>query len=259
MLLPESVRVGQPGEGIILYNADCRDILPTLSGVDVCLTDPPYGVETQSNARSHKNKTFNEAAHSQYIGFQIDEHTLRLIFDAIGRITNRWTVANMEFRHAAKFEEHPPDGMRFVRMGCWVKNNGAPQFTGDRPAQGWETIAILHAAGARLRWNGGGARAVWQTDVERNNGHPTPKPLSLIQDWVRLFSDEGETVLDPFMGSGTTGAACVKLGRKFIGIETDPSYFHIACKRIEQATRQLDIFANQSPLKAEQKSLLEHP
>jgi len=87
MMLPEPVRVEQPGQGIILYNADCRDILPTLREVDVCLTDPPYGVETQSNARSHKNKTFNEAARSRYIGFQIDEHTLRLIFNSIGQIT----------------------------------------------------------------------------------------------------------------------------------------------------------------------------
>jgi site-specific DNA-methyltransferase (adenine-specific) len=257
MTLREPVRFEQPGAGIVLYNADCRDILPALGKVDVCLTDPPFGIETQSNARSHKGKTFTDAAHRRCVGFKIDEYTLRLIFDSIGQITKRWTVANMEFRHAAKFAEHPPEGMRFVRMGCWVKNNGAPQFTGYRPAQGWETIAILHAVGTRLRWNGGGSRAVWQTDVERANGHPTPKPLSLIQDWVRLFSDEGDTILDPFMGSGTTGAACVKLGRKFIGIETDPRYFKIACERIEQATRQLDLFVNQSPLKAEQKSLLE--
>jgi hypothetical protein len=66
MMPSEPVRVEQPGEGIILYNADCRDILPTLRGVDVCLTDPPYGVETQCNARSHKHKTFNVANRSGF-------------------------------------------------------------------------------------------------------------------------------------------------------------------------------------------------
>lgn len=239
----------------ILYLADCNDVLPTLVDVDVVITDPPYGEETQSNARTHRNQGFNEAARSHYIDFAITNAGVREVFVAAGRLAKRWVVASMEFRHAADFERSPPDGLRFVRIGAWVKSNGAPQFTGDRPAQGWEAIAIMHSAASNLRWNGGGARAVWSSDVERNNGHPTPKPLNLMKDWVRLFSDAGEIVLDPFMGSGTTGVACVKMGRKFIGIEREPEYFDIACKRIREAYAQPDMFI-EPPTKMTQEPLL---
>jgi site-specific DNA-methyltransferase (adenine-specific) len=225
-----------------LYLADCLDLLPSLSGVDHCITDPPYGEETQDNARTHKSKGFNDAARSHYIDFSIDESAIRRAFDLIGPITRRWVIASMEFRHAAAFERQPPRDLRFIRMGCWVKSNGAPQFTGDRPAMGWEAVATLHREGEELRWNGGGLRAIWESPVERNNGHPTPKPLSLMQDWVRLFTDKGENVLDPFMGSGTTGVACARLGCDFIGIEKRPDYFELACERIAEAHRQAHLF-----------------
>jgi DNA modification methylase len=78
--------------------------------------------------------------------------------------------------------------------------------------------------------------------VERNNGHPTPKPLGLMRDWILLFTDEGETVLDPFMGSGTTGVACLTLGRRFIGVEKREEYFDIACRRIDDAQKQGNLF-----------------
>ena len=71
-----------------------------------------------------------------------------------------------------------------------------------------------------------------------NGEHPTQKPISLIARWVQSFSDHGETILDPFMGSGTTGVVCSNLGRKFIGIEIEPRYFDMACQRIDQAQRQ---------------------
>ena len=75
-------------------------------------------------------------------------------------------------------------------------------------------------------------------------GHPSPKPV-VVMDWlVREVSREGDTILDPFMGSGTTGVACVKLGRKFIGIEIDEGYFDIACSRIEKAYAQPDFFVS---------------
>ncbi len=232
-----------------LYLGDCRDVLPTLGAVDAVVTDPPYGEETRKNARTHKNKNFNDAASASFIPFSTTTDVVRDVFTLLARIVQRWAVATVEFRHAADLERMPPAGMKFVRMGVWVKTNGAPQFTGDRRAQGWEAVAILHKDGKKMRWNGGGSRAVWESCVERNNGHPTPKPLSLIAEWVRLFSEPGEAVLDPFMGSGTTGVAALNLGRKFIGIELDPAYFDIACQRIEKAvhSRSLLSFATEPP------------
>jgi site-specific DNA-methyltransferase (adenine-specific) len=124
-----------------------------------------------------------------------------------------------------------------VRGGIWRKPDGAPQFTGDRPGQGFECLAIAHPPG-RKRWNGGGKHAVWTHCLEHGHGsglrneHPTQKPIGLMLDLVADFTDRGDVVLDPFAGSGTTGVACLRLGRRFVGIERDPTFFALACERL---------------------------
>ena len=90
-----------------------------------------------------------------------------------------------------------------------------------------------------MRWNGGGRRAVWEYPVERQNGHPTPKPLALMADLIALFTDPGETILDPFLGSGTTARAAKDLGRKVIGIEMEEKYCEIAAQRMSQEVMAL--------------------
>lgn len=101
---------------------------------------------------------------------------------------------------------------------------------------------MLHRPGAK-RWNGGAKSSVYHNGTTRYgyfgpSNHPTEKPVTLVCQLIKDFSDNGDLVIDPFMGSGTTGVACVQMGRKFIGIEIDPGYFEIACKRIEAAQRQ---------------------
>ena len=120
-----------------------------------------------------------------------------------------------------------------VRFGIWRKPDGAPQFTGDRPGTGWEAVAICHREGKK-RWNGGGHHAFWSFPCARGSGHPTEKPIRLFQSFVEQFSDPGETILDPFMGSGTTLRAAKDLGRKAIGIEIEEKYCEIAVKRLKQ-------------------------
>ena len=83
---------------------------------------------------------------------------------------------------------------------------------------------------------------MWTVPKGCGDGHPTQKPVGLLKHWVVDFSDEGELILDPFMGSGTTGVAAVQMGRAFVGIEQNPRYFEIACKRIEDAQRQGSLF-----------------
>jgi site-specific DNA-methyltransferase (adenine-specific) len=239
-----------------LYLANSVELLPDLGLVDHCITDPPYSEITKQNARTHKNKSFLDKEKASYIPFAVTPEFITDVFSAIASKTRRWFVASMDFRHVARLELKPPEGMRFIRVGAWVKNNSAPQFTGDRPAQGFEAIAIMHREGERLRWNGGGSRGVWITDVERNNGHPTPKPLSLINDWILKFTDEGETILDPFMGSGTTGVACALMGRKFTGIEVDDAFFNLACKRLRATYAQGNLFTATPKPKPVQEALI---
>ena len=135
---------------------------------------------------------------------------------------------------------------RIVRLGIWVKPDGAPQFSGDRPGTGWEAVLVLHRPG-RKRWNGGGKHGVWTCNiVKTGNVHPTQKPIKLVREWVRQFTDPGELVLDPFAGSGTTGVAAACENRRCLLIEKDPAYAAIARRRVDEALGRTGLFAGVS-------------
>lgn len=234
-----------------LYLGDCREILPLLPTVDVVLSDPPYGeADTHSGHLSSVTLKNGEPA-GQVLGFEgisaseLEDHA-RLWCDK----ARRWVVFSCEWKHVNRLDEA---GL-LVRFGIWRKPDGAPQFTGDRPGTGWEAVSICHRAGKK-HWNGGGSHAFWSIPKAGQYGHPTEKPLRLLRAWVRDFSDEGETVLDPFMGSGTTGVAALTLGRKFIGIEREEKYFDIAIRRITEAYKQPDFFVAPPTNPAEQLSM----
>jgi site-specific DNA-methyltransferase (adenine-specific) len=219
-------------ENCTLFHADAFALMPTLGDVDCIITDPPYNPRTHKGARSAKSLAaspidFDSLTEAQFVEF---------CGNAVAQ-ARRWVVMSCAWQHAALLEKA---GVPLVRLGIWHKPNGAPQFTGDRPGMGWEAIAILHREGKK-HWNGGGHHSVWVCNVEHGN-HPTQKPLKLVMDWVAKFTEPGETVLDPFAGSGTTGVACAKLGRKFIGIEKRKDYFDLACCRITEASRQSGLF-----------------
>jgi site-specific DNA-methyltransferase (adenine-specific) len=118
-----------------------------------------------------------------------------------------------------------------------------PQMSGDRPSQGAEGVAVMHAVGQRMKWNGNGSPAVWtHAQMKGFLGtpvHPTQKPIPLMMDLVRLFSNEDECIIDPFAGSGSTGVAAVKMGRRFIGVEIDEGYAAVARRRIGEAADHL--------------------
>jgi site-specific DNA-methyltransferase (adenine-specific) len=216
-----------------LLLADAFEILPTLAPVDVIITDPPYGRHTHEGARTTVNGSpgrlidFDSLAEEQFVAFCA--HAVAL--------AKRWVVMSCEWRYVRSLEKA---GLPLVRFGIWHKQGGAPQFSGDRPAMGWEAVAILHRQGGK-RWNGGGHSAVWVCAIEHGE-HPAQKPLALISDWVLKFTNPGETVLDPFMGSGTTGVACARLGCHFMGIEIRQDYFELSCRRIAEAHRQAGLF-----------------
>jgi len=232
MAEPQKVVVGNA----VLYLGDCREIIATIGRVGHVITDPPYGEKTHLGARGGGGSTvlvdFASITELDFLGI-----TSQLL-----DITDRWLIMTCEWRHAAEIEKA---GLPLVRLGIWHKPNGAPQFTGDRPGTGWEAVAILHNTGKK-KWNGGGHHAVWSYPTVRSGSfeacnHPTEKPLPLIQKWLHQFTDKDETVLDPFMGSGSTGVACMNMGRKFIGIEIDPKHFDTACRRIQQSQQQMKL------------------
>ena len=221
------------GEATLL-RADAFEVLPALDPVDVIITDPPYGARTHGGAR-----TLMAGRPVSLVDFECiaEERFIAFCSHAV-RLARRWVVLSCEWQYVAALEKA---GLPLVRFGLWLKPDAAPQFSGDRPGVGWEAVAILHREGKK-HWNGGGHHAVWVCNVERGE-HPTQKPVTLLMQWVKMFADAGQTVLDPFMGSGTTGVACARLGCRFIGIERRADYFELACRRIADAHAQGALFA----------------
>lgn len=238
------------GTGWTLHLGDCIDLMPELERVDHVITDPPYEAEAHTKARrSLKDATQRKGAKNTGVVRRIDA-PLEIDFAAItdedrsfaaecmAKLARRWCVAFCQAEAIAAWRaSFVNGGLDWVRSGIWVKPNGAPQFTGDRPGQGYESLAIAHQPG-RKRWNGGGRHAVWTVPLDHHAGgggkaeHPTTKPIALMLALVEDFTDPGETILDPFAGSGTTLVAALRLGRRAVGIERDPKYFALAVERL---------------------------
>jgi site-specific DNA-methyltransferase (adenine-specific) len=222
-----------------LYLGDCLEILPTLGKVDAVVTDPPYDEFTHRGALV-KSEKYGE------FGVEFAALSNLRFVSGLLAMTNDWALFFCGLEMLGKYQAEAPD--KYVRGAFWDRISNAPQISGDRPAQGGEGIAIFHGRRKNMKWNGGGRAGLFRHLVERGNKeHPTQKPLSLFLELLSLFSYPEQTILDPFMGSGTTGVACVNLGRKFIGIEIEPKYFDIACRRIEEAYKQPRLFAEPAP------------
>lgn len=226
-------------ESVTLYHGDSREVLAgmTDSTVAAVITDPPYSENTHQMAKSNKGKGHGVKA----IGFKsfTDEDLLRTLAEC-GRVSARWVIANLDYKHAFKIDSEPLPGLRLMRIGVWVKTNPMPQISADRPGQGWEAIAYLHKDGVKPAWSGGGKHGNFVLPTAQNEGHPTSKPLSMVSEWVRNFTEHGDTILDPFAGSGTTLRAAADNGRKAIGVEIDERYCEVIAKRCQQSA--LDIF-----------------
>lgn len=226
-------------DGITIYHGRCEDVLPALpeEGFRLVLTDPPYSEVTHAGAVSRNSAatiaTGRLVTGSTLTFDRIDADDLLAVFAQVARVASGWVVSFMDWRHIYRIEREPPPGLRFVRFGIWDKTNGAPQFTGDRPAAGWEGVAILHKLGGRMTWNGGGHRAVWSGPKD-NGAHETQKPLWLTGKLVSLFSNKGDAVLDPFMGSGRVLQAAKLNGCRAVGIEREEKWCELAASRMEQ-------------------------
>lgn len=199
-----------------LYLGDCRDILPTLGRVDAVVTDPPYGLGDWNNRGSNSGGPF-DSNQTQEWDKPVDAELMTLVQDA-GTHKIIWG-ANYLLDHLGRSKQ----------MLVWNKG-----------------IRKMHFNDCEIAWCSQWREASRMFDMHPSSAgtkeHPTQKPLALMKWCLELLPSDSETILDPFMGSGTTGVAAVQMGRNFIGIEREPKYFDIACKRIEEAQRQGDLF-----------------
>lgn len=218
----------------------CEETLGQLGAksVDVVITDPPYSPWVHDKGRSGRrildgDNTFAcRARRKSDLGFApMDSALMATCAKEFARIARRWVLIFCDAELAHDWRTSiAAAGLEYIRTGAWVKLGATPQFTGDRPAPGYDAIVIAHRPRGRKRWNGGGTPAVWTHPIECNRGgnnerlHTTQKPVPLMLELVSLFSEPGELILDPFAGSGTTGVAALRLGRRYLGVEMSAEY-----------------------------------
>jgi len=194
-----------------LYLGDCRDVLPTLVKVDAVIADPPYGLGKKMSGGTWATK----ASHYQDMHVWDIEAKQEWIDDILALDVPSIIWGGNYFKVPAS--------------RCWLS---------------WCKPAFNTMADMELAWTNFDRPSKRYPLCRVPDGpkkHPTQKPIALME-WCLSFLLGSETILDPFMGSGTTGVACAKLGRKFIGIELDEEYFNIACKRIRKAYDEPDLF-----------------
>lgn len=232
--MPERVIIGNAE----LWLGDCREVLPLLESVDAVVTDPPYGILNLSGEVA--GGVVRKSPRQQGSG------TLK------NRLLN---VSNVQWDVAPE----PPVFERLRAMSKWQVIWGGNYFqlpptrailVWDKE-QPWENFSQVELAWTNLQR----PAAIFKASTTRSvpdKVHPTQKPLSLMA-WCLSLAPDAMTVLDPYMGSGTTGVAAVQLGRRFVGIEADPGYFELACRRIEQAVNQGQLFGDAGPAAAPQQ------
>lgn len=214
-------------------------------GVDHVVIDPPYDAHVHAKVRSGRNlgdtTDFScRARRAVELGFDsINADDIDELARQYARIAKRWVLIFSNVELASTWREAlVRHGLDYVRTGAWHKLRATPQFSGDRPAAAFEAITIAHPRG-RKKWNGGGSHALWSHPVvancaghRRDRVHTTQKPLSLMLELVQLFTDPGDLILDSHAGSGTTGVAALRLGRRFIGCEIQQKYVTVAKNRL---------------------------
>lgn len=217
-----------------LILGDCREVAPTLDRVDAVLTDPPYGI-------GH-------------------------VLGASGKGRHRHRNANKPI----VADDRPFDPAEWLKWPCilWGANHYSSRLPHGRwlawnklgVLEPWDGFSDVEFAWQNVRKSDKIFSLLWKgiCQEEKYDGgrryHPTQKPIALMRWCIGHLPDGVTTILDPFMGSGTTGVACASLGRRFVGIECDPTYFDIACRRIEAAYKQPDMFIP-SPAAPEQELL----
>ncbi len=222
-------RVEHLAEGVTLYEGDMLSILPTLGEFDACVTDPPYGIGEDGG---------------QFRGRKGEGHR---VLEKLG------------------WDNQPPSDVAFALILSHSKHQiiwGGNYFADKLPVSKgwlyWQKLMGGDFADGELAWTNRdkALREFTQCNKMHGKQHPTQKPDELMKWCIDQLPADVGTILDPFMGSGTTGVAAVKKGKAFYGIEREPKYFDIAVRRIEDALKRPDLFVKMPVVKPTQESLL---
>jgi DNA modification methylase len=237
------------GDATLLLG-DCRDILPGLGKVDAVVTDPPYGIGLKrktSDFRDSKHFDAGESLQASVL-YEDDPAAIRRLIAEIIPPALALAERALIFTGPAMLWAYPEP----ASIGSVFTPNGA-----GRTAWGFQCThpVLFYGKDPYLQDGKGGRPNSWRDEQPNQEkiDHPCPKPVSWMKWAVARATRPDETVLDIFMGSGTTGVACANLGRQFIGIEREPAYFDIACRRIEEAYRQPRLFEEPPPKPVQDK------
>lgn len=249
---------------IQLYNDDCLNILETLpeKSVDLIFADPPYNLSGEGYLTTKNGKVAKLHKGDWDIIEDIHKFNENWISACIRVLSDEGTIWISGTLH-----NHPSVGVVLKKLGLWIINdiiwykpNATPLLATNRCAPSTELIWVASRTKKYFfnyelakQMNGGKQmKNLWTINAERHKTiHPTEKPESLLNRIIALGSKEEQTVLDPFLGSGTTGIAAIQNNRKFIGIEISKDYFEIASKRINEQNPTNNLFAKQNEIKNE--------
>jgi site-specific DNA-methyltransferase (adenine-specific) len=254
--------------GCELYLGDCREILPTLDPVNAVMTDPPYGITSNAWDVAANMDPIWAVDASVYVITASQPFTADVVNSKRGWFRHEWVWIKDRGSNFANTVREPMKEHESVLVfspGRWTYNKQMQNRVGG----GLERVAYTfqNKAGSdnyrefdrEGRREGDNMRvpASWQFFKRDTGLHPTQKPVDLMSYLILTYTNEGDIVLDPFFGSGTTAVACAKLGRRFVGIEMNPEYYDIALMRLDGIAKQPDLFVESAPAQPQQLSLME--
>lgn len=236
-------RVEHLAEGVSVYLGDCREIVPTLPKVDLVATDPPYLLTSGGTPPDRANTfrgwlgTYGNSGEVVQCDITWPE-IMRVAFDAMAPDADAYFMANDKNVNLA-WNAAIEAGFSVHNLLVWDKGTAVMNRWYMKSV---EFVLYVWKGRAKMIRDPSSKQIVAVPNA-RDEGHPTVKPVELMAHFIRNSSDFGQTVLDPFMGIASTGSAAVSLGRKFIGIEIEPKYFDIACRRVSDALARPTLFA----------------
>lgn len=237
-----------------LILGDSLEVMPKLGMFDHLISDPPYEQRTHDSKSSqvnnpnkdHRGLRTDGRRELQALDFDGIDNIRHKFIELSSQIVSKWFIVFCTVEGTAYWAEAINETqMKYKRACAWVKPDSTPQLNGQCPAQGFECFIVAWSGKGHSYWNSGGKRGVYTHYVnpsDRDHRHPTEKPHKLMSEIIKDFVKPEETIIDPFMGSGTTLISAHRMGLSATGIEINPDYFDVAVERLKREEKQINLF-----------------